>query len=178
MEIVEENHMHTTFIVNFIGTASPSTIKRLSAITHENSGKWLISKVNFIDNQVAGVIKIDLPTENASKVQNAFNETDNLICQFTDCDSSLHDKETIYTLRVDASDRAGIVNEITTVLDGQNINILDMDCHRVFIAGGGGISSSLFTAELALQLPSELSLEDVRKELELLSEDTRVMVQA
>lgn len=169
--------MHSTFIVNFIGTASPSTIKQLSAITHENGGKWLISKVNFIDNQVAGVIKIDLPSNNMATVKNAFSYTDNLICQFTDCDSSLHDKETIYTLRVDASDRAGIVNEITTVLDGQGISILDMDCHRVFIAGGGGISSSLFTAEIALKLPAQLNVDDVRRELELLSEDTRVVVQ-
>jgi len=168
--------MHTAFIVNFIGTASPSTIKRLAAITHENGGKWLISKVNFIDNQVAGVIKIDLPAENAPTVKEAFNQTDHLVSQFTECESSLHDKEAIYTLRVDATDRAGIVNEITSVLDVQGISILDMDCHRVFIAGGGGISSSVFTAELAMQLPVELAIEDVRKELEALSEDTRVII--
>ncbi|GAM63422.1 glycine cleavage system regulatory protein [Vibrio ishigakensis] len=61
--------MKTSFIVNFIGTASPSTIKRLSAITHENGGKWLISKVNFIDNQVAGVIKVEMPEVNADVVK-------------------------------------------------------------------------------------------------------------
>ncbi|GAM63421.1 glycine cleavage system regulatory protein [Vibrio ishigakensis] len=52
-----------------------------------------------------------------------------------------------------------------------------MDCHRVFLAGGGGVSSSLFTAELALKLPAEVQVEDVRKELESLSEDTRVVVE-
>ncbi|OED86065.1 glycine cleavage system protein R [Vibrio breoganii] len=170
--------MHTTFIVNFIGTASPSTIKRLSAITHENGGKWLISKVNFIDQQVAGVIKVDLPANNAETVKSAFSSTENIVCQFTDADASLHDKEEIFSLRVDSTDRAGIVNEITQVLDGQGISILDMDCHRVFIAGGGGVSSSLFTAELALKLPAELGVEDVTRELESLSEDTRVVVEA
>ncbi|GEA51016.1 transcriptional regulator [Vibrio inusitatus NBRC 102082] len=170
--------MHTTFIVNFIGTASPSTIKRLSAITHENGGKWLISKVNFIDHQVAGVIKVDLPEDNQDVVKNAFKNTEALVCQFTDADASLHDKEEIFSLRVDSNDRAGIVNEITQVLDGQGISILDMDCHRVFLAGGGGVSSSLFTAELALKLPAELAVEDVTRELESLSEDTRVVVEA
>lgn len=169
--------MKTSFIVNFIGTASPSTIKRLSAITHENGGKWLISKVNFIDNQVAGVIKVEMPAVNADVVKNAFSNAENLVSQITDSDDSLHDSNEVFSLRVDAGDRAGIVNEITQVLDSQGISILDMDCHRVFLAGGGGVSSSLFTAELALKLPAEVQVEDVRKELESLSEDTRVVVE-
>lgn len=53
--------MNTVFIVNFVGQASPATIKQLAAVTHENDGKWLISKVNFIEDQVAGVIKVELP---------------------------------------------------------------------------------------------------------------------
>ena len=80
-------------------------------------------------------------------------------------------------MRLDANDRAGIVNEITHVLDGQGISILDMDCQRVFIAGGGGVSSSLFSAKMAIKLPSELGIDDVANELEALSEDTRVIVE-
>ncbi|CAM2866513.1 glycine cleavage system protein R [Vibrio rarus] len=171
--------MHTTFIVNFIGTASPSTIKRLSAMTHENGGKWLSSKVNFIDQQVAGVIKIDVPANSEDSVKNEFLKTENLVCQFTSTDASLHDKGAIVSVRVNSNDRAGIVNEITQILDTQGVNILDMDCHRVFIAGGGnGVSSSLFTAEMALKLPAGLNIEDVTHELELLSSDTKVVVEA
>ncbi|CAM4303288.1 glycine cleavage system protein R [Vibrio neonatus] len=171
--------MQTTFIVNFIGTASPSTIKRLSSVTHENNGKWLLSKVNFIEHHVAGVIKIELPQENAQIVKEAFSKTENLTCQFADADASLHDENEIYSLRVNANDRAGIVNEITHILDKQNVTILDMDCQRVFIAGGGsGISASLFTAQLALKLPAALGLKDVTRELESLSEDTKVIINA
>ncbi|GAD79450.1 glycine cleavage system protein R [Vibrio ezurae] len=171
--------MQTTFIVNFIGTASPSTIKRLSSITHENNGKWLLSKVNFIENQVAGVIKINLPEQNAQAVKDAFSTTDSLTCQFADADAPLHDENEVFSLRVNANDRAGIVNEITHILDSQGVSILDMDCQRVFIAGGGsGISSSLFTAQLALQLPAALGLSDVTRELESLSEDTKVIIGA
>lgn len=65
--------MNTVFIVNFVGQASPATIKQLAAVTHENGGKWLISKVNFIEDQVAGVIKVELPEENADTVKEAFS---------------------------------------------------------------------------------------------------------
>ncbi len=146
--------MNSTFIVNFVGTASPSTIKRLSAITHENDGKWLISKVNFIENQVAAVIKVELPKHNEAIVKQAFETQDGLMVQFVDSDSKAHNPDQVFQVRLDSNDRAGIVNEITHVLDNQGINILDMDCQRVFIAGGGGVSSSLFTANMAIELES------------------------
>jgi len=169
--------MNTTFIVNFVGKATPATIKQLATITHENGGKWLISKVNFIENQVAAVIKIELPESNAQLVQDAFTAHPDLLVKISDADSATHDIDTIYQIRLDANDRAGIVNEITHVLDGQGINILDMDCQRVFIAGGGGVSSSLFTANIAMRIPTNVKIDDVANELEALSEDTRVIVE-
>ncbi|XAW88599.1 ACT domain-containing protein [Vibrio sp. CDRSL-10 TSBA] len=169
--------MNSTFIVNFVGTATPSTIKQLAAITHENDGKWLISKVNFIEEQVAAVIKVEVPTAKVQTVKEAFHSYPDLLVQIVDCDTAPHQSDTIYQIRLDANDRYGIVNEITHVLDNQGIHILDMDCQRVFIAGGGGVSSSLFTANLAIRLPAEIAIQDVAKELEALSEDTRVIIE-
>ncbi|OLQ90183.1 transcriptional regulator [Vibrio panuliri] len=169
--------MTTTFIANFVGKASPSTIKKLAAVTHENGGKWLISKVNFIEDQVAAVIKVEMPSENAEFVKQAFKDQPNLLVEVIDSEAHKHSAETIFQIRLDANDRAGIVNEITHLLDDQGIDILDMDCQRVFIAGGGGVSSSLFTAQIALRLPREIQIDDIAKELESLSEDTRVIVQ-
>ncbi len=168
--------MNCTFIVNFVGTATATTIKELAAITNENQGKWLISKVNFIESQVAAIIKIEVPTGNAEVVKAAFHSHPDLLVHITDCDNQTGLQEIIYQIRVDANDRFGIVNEITHLLDGQGISILDMDCQRVFLATGGGVSSSLFSSTMTLKLPSEIRIEDVIKELEALSEDTRVML--
>ncbi|MFC5077386.1 hypothetical protein VTH8203_01300 [Vibrio thalassae] len=168
----------STFIVNFVGQASPTTIKNLASVTHENGGKWLVSKVNFVEDHVAAVIKVELPTENAQAVKRAFSEQQGLLVQITDTAEHRHDQEKVFQLRLDANDRAGIVNEITQFLDGQDIRILDMDCHRVFIAGGGGIGSSLFTATMALKIPAEMQIKDVASELESLSEDTRVILES
>ena len=77
--------MNSTFIVNFIGKASPATIKQLAAVTHENDGKWLISKVNFIEDQVAGVLKVQLPAINESIVKEAFSanpDSHRAVCRF------------------------------------------------------------------------------------------------
>lgn len=170
--------MNSTFIVNFVGKATPATIKQLAAVTHENGCKWLISKVNFIEDSVAAVIKIELPADNANTVKQAFQTYPGLLVEITDADPHVHKSDAVYQVRLDANDRAGIVNEITHLLDGQGISILDMDCQRVFIAGGGGISSSLFTANVAMRLPVNIEIDDVINELEALSEDTRVTLEA
>ncbi|MEZ8384470.1 transcriptional regulator, partial [Vibrio splendidus] len=115
---------------------------------------------------------------NESIVKEAFSANPDLIVQFVDSDHTHNAQDTIHHLRLDSNDRAGIVNEVTHVLDRQGISILDMDCHRVFIAGGGGVSSSLFTSKIAVKLPIEVLIDDVVNELETLSEDTRVMIES
>lgn len=87
--------MNTVFIVNFVGQASPATIKQLAAVTHENGGKWLISKVNFIEDQVAGVIKVELPEENADTVKEAFSACQTLVVKFVDSEPHSHKEDTI-----------------------------------------------------------------------------------
>ncbi|PMI89214.1 transcriptional regulator, partial [Vibrio splendidus] len=129
-------------------------------------------------DQVAGVLKVQLPAINESIVKEAFSANPDLIVQFVDSDHTHNAQDTIHHLRLDSNDRAGIVNEVTHVLDRQGISILDMDCHRVFIAGGGGVSSSLFTSKIAVKLPIEVLIDDVVNELETLSEDTRVMIES
>ncbi len=170
--------MTCTFIVSFVGSATPATIKALSAATNENSGKWLISKVNFIEDQVAAVIKVEVPKQNADVVKEAFRANEDLLVKIVDVTEHVQLEDKIYQLRIDSNDRYGVVNEITHVLDEQDVHILDMDCQRVFVAGGGGVSSSLFTANLAMRLPVERQIKDVVSELEALSEDTRVIIES
>ena len=53
-----------------------------------------------------------------------------------------------------------------------------MDCQRVFIADGGGVSSSLFTSTMAVRLPEDVIIDDVVKDLEALSIGIRVIVES
>jgi glycine cleavage system regulatory protein len=169
--------MKNTFIVSFIGEATPKMLKSLATITHENGGKWLISKVNFIDQHVAAIIKVEVPAENADYLKTAFTEQASLTVHINECDNNHLAAETIFKLRFDSSDRAGIVNDITNLLDSQNIRVLDMNCQRIFISGIEGVANNLFSCNLSLKVPIEIAIEDVIKELESLGDDTRVMLE-
>lgn len=69
------------------------------------------------------------------------------------------------------------MNEITHLLDGQGISILDMDCN-VCLSPAWRYQLKLFTANVAMRLPVNIEIDDVINELEALSEDTRVTLEA
>jgi glycine cleavage system regulatory protein len=164
------------FIVSFIGDAVPADIHKLAAITHENGGQWITSKINYLENRVAALIKVSAPEETEKYIKEAFISQTNLSTIITDCEIDSAERNTEYKLRIDANDRAGIVNEITHLLDSQRIRVLDMNCQRIFISDKDGVNSSLFTAHISLRLPETLLITDVINELESLSEDTKVMI--
>jgi len=166
-----------TFIVSFIGTANPADIQHFAAVTHDNGGKWLVSKVNFIDDQVAALIKIQSPEETSQKIKAVFSSQSSLTVLFSQGEEHTTQHQGMYNLRIDATDRFGIVNEITHLLDNQRIRVVDMNCQRVFISSENGINTSLFSANLAIKLPNGMSIKDVVNELESLSEDTRVIIE-
>ncbi|KUI99391.1 glycine cleavage system protein R [Vibrio sp. MEBiC08052] len=164
------------FIVSFIGDAAPADIHHLAAITHENGGQWITSKINYLENRVAALIKISAPEETEMYIKDAFLSQPNLSTMITDCEPHDTEQKKEYNLRIDANDRAGIVNEITHLLDSQRIRVLDMNCQRIFISDSHGVNSSLFTAHISLRLPETLLIDDIISELESLSEDTQVMI--
>lgn len=170
--------MSDIFVVSLIGEATPNDIQQLAAITHENLGKWLVSKVNFIDNQVAGVLKVEAPKENKAAIVDAFKAYPNLTVLINDSDliGDTTD-ETEYQLRLDSDDRAGIVNDITHLLDSQRIRVLDLNSQRIFVSGNAGVSSTIFTANIRVKVPAHIAIEDVTKELEALGDNTRVMLE-
>ncbi|MCZ8487222.1 hypothetical protein O9992_01790 [Vibrio lentus] len=70
--------MNSTFIVNFVGKHHQQQSSNLLRLLTKTT-KWLISKVNFIEDQVAGVLKVQLPAINESIVKEAFSANADLI---------------------------------------------------------------------------------------------------
>ncbi|CAM3583426.1 hypothetical protein VA7868_04351 [Vibrio aerogenes CECT 7868] len=168
--------MTQTFIVSFIGNATPADIHRLTTITHENGGRWLTSKINYLEDRVAALIKVEAPEETTQYIKEAFLAQPNLLTHLTDCENQTEIRNTEYSIRIDANDRAGIVNDITHLLDSQRIRVIDMNCQRIFVSDVNGVNSNLFIAHISIRLPQNLYIHDIVNELKSLSEDTKVML--
>lgn len=164
--------MKSVFIAAFVGISSPDLIKRLASVTHEEGGKWLVSKINYLDNNISAVIKIEVPTAHKKAVQDYFASQDDLLVTFTDALETIIENQHTQ-LKVDAEDRAGIVNDISNILQKESVELIDMDSHRIGVPANG---TSVFTATLSLKLPISTNINDLAAEIEALSNDMVVTI--
>lgn len=164
--------MKSVFIAAFVGISSPDLIKRLASVTHEEGGKWLVSKINYLDAHVSAVIKIEVPAAHKKAVQDYFASQDDLLVTFTDALETIIESQHTQ-LKVDAEDRAGIVNDISNILQKESVELINMDSHRIGVPANG---TSVFTATLSLKLPLSTNIDDLAAEIEALSNDMVVTI--
>jgi len=67
-----------------------------------------------------------------------------------------------YQIRVTGVDRPGIVQRVAAVLAGRGVNVASLDSRLSFAPLSG---TPMFILEAALQIPSQLALSDLRREL-------------
>lgn len=160
--------MNATFIVSLCGTARSGLLQDIAEFTHKHGGTWKSSKVNHLEGHIAAIIKVEIPAEQVPALKEQFTVQPGLSVQFDEVKDVAPMGSSSLSLVVDANDRPGLVKEITNALDEQDVTVIDMECYRVNVTGLG---TSVFTANLKLNLPEGCEREDVMADLEELSED-------
>ncbi|MDX1303618.1 glycine cleavage system protein R [Photobacterium sp.] len=166
--------MNTQFTITIAGQDHPQLVSQLAATTHKLGGKWLVSKISRLDQQLVGIIKIEIPVASADQLKQelkALKEFHVRIVENTE-PASQSKREQI-TLKVESTDRLGIVNDISHILDNIGINIIQIENHRVALADLG---RTVFFAELAVDMPAEVSIEQLVEAVQQVEENMRVEV--
>lgn len=166
--------MNTQLTITIAGQDHPQLINQLAAKTHELGGKWLISKIHRLDNQIVGIIKVDIPNETAAQLKLEFSRLTELNARIIDVPLPMPlGKLEPLTLKVESSDRPGIVNDITKILDDIGVDIINIENHRV---GVPDLGQTLFFAELMVNVPSEINVEQLLEAVQQVEEGMRVNV--
>ncbi|GAB3526067.1 transcriptional regulator [Photobacterium proteolyticum] len=166
--------MNIQLTITIAGQDHPQLINQLAAKTHELGGKWLVSKINRLDNQIVGLIKVDIPAETAAMLKEAFNRLTDLNVRIIEAPQAAP-KGSVESLKlkVESSDRPGIVNDITNILDDIGIEIVKIENYRIGVADLG---QALFIAELMVEVPSEVNVDQLLEAVQQVEEDMRVSV--
>jgi len=159
--------MNVQIMVIVHGSEQAHLIKVLSEKTHELGGKWLNSKISHIDNYFAGLIKIEIASNNADKLIDEFKAL-NINVETTILDLLSQDKSKQFILSIDAKDRFGLVNDISEVLGENDIQIESMECHRL---GGADIGGIIFTSEFKILVADDFNKGELIKSLQTISND-------
>ncbi|MGF1687672.1 transcriptional regulator [Photobacterium japonica] len=166
--------MNTQLTITLAGDDHPQLINVLAAKTHALGGKWLISKINRLDNQVVGIIKIDIPTTAVSELKQVFMAQPSLDVRVLDTPSLVEAIPTHpVTLKIKANDRSGLVHDLSRILDEIGIGIVKIENHRIGVLDVG---KALFFAELQINVPEDIDLDQLLDALQQVDEGMVVKV--
>jgi len=164
--------MNTQFTITIAGQDHPQLVNQLAAATHDLGGKWVRSKITRLDQQVVGIIKIDIPTAAAEQLKLEFNSQKGLQIRIIDSDeSSTTGARQQIKLKVESGDRLGLIKDITHTLEDIDIKIIQIENHRVAVPEFGEL---MFFAELDLDIPTGVNIEQLVNSVEQIETNMRV----
>ncbi|WP_020394340.1 glycine cleavage system protein R [Thiolinea disciformis] len=166
--------MQTHIILTILGPDRPGLVQDLSAIFTAHQGNWTESRMVHLGGQFAGLLQVSLPSDQLIALQQALDklQTNGLQVLFAESKNSLvHEDSDLLHIEVLGLDRPGIIRDITAQLAALKVNIEELFTEQRTAPMS---SELLFFASLVLSLPKGVSADQVKKQLEDLSDQLMV----
>jgi glycine cleavage system regulatory protein len=159
-------------ILTVMANDRPGIAERLAREIEAHQGNWLESRMATMAGKFAGIVRIDVPTEQSEKIQKALQglRDEGLSVQI-ELGESIEETHETHEIEVVGNDRPGIVREVTNALASQGVNVVDLQTEIEPASMSGGF---LFRAKIEFALQQNQNLENVISALEDLSPDLMV----
>jgi glycine cleavage system regulatory protein len=166
--------MDRSFIFAIIGPDRPGLVELMSDIVIAHKGNWLDSRMASLADHFVGVARVTIPERSAEDFADALKglEQTGLRVMLEPADTVapkvLSKKLSMHLM---GHDRPGIVREISRVLNEHGVNISELNTGA---AGGPMSGETIFRANAELDLPPNLSVDNLKRDLEALSHEIMV----
>ena len=165
--------MQTSLVLTIIGDDRPGLVGTLSRVVADHGGSWQESQMARLAGKFAGILRAEVPQEQAAALQRALDElsADGLQVVVESSADSDPNSTVDVTIELVGSDRPGIVRELSQALVDQRVNIEEIRTGTSEAPMSGG---RLFTANLRIRLPVGVSTQQLQKSLEGLANEIMV----
>jgi glycine cleavage system regulatory protein len=166
-------------VITLFAEDRPGVVRLLSDTILEHSGSWLESSLARLCGQFAGIIHVGVSDSQCAQLIAALDalSADGLNVTVHSGVKELPDSNagTAIELIVEANDRPGIVEEISSALAKINVNVEQMEtsCESASMAG-----YQIFIGSLWVSLPDGCTTEHLEQALEDVSDDLIVSIVA
>jgi glycine cleavage system regulatory protein len=167
--------MSSNLVMTIIGPDRPGLVESLASIIATHGGNWLESRMEHLGGQFAGILRVQVPDESVEPMTRALRELESSqvsVVVNRGAPSEVTElAQTVLHLEVMGHDRTGIVSEITRVLAGFRINVLELETERLSAPMSGEM---MFQARARITLPPSCEEGEVQTELEHIASDLMV----
>jgi glycine cleavage system regulatory protein len=160
------NHL----IISCIGPDKTGLVDTLSKIISKHEGNWQVSSLHHLSGFFAGVIEIAVASEKSEGLINELKTINGLSCQIEMAEPDLPDVVSNLVLEITANDRAGIVQEVSSVIHHQNGNLIKLVSTKDSAAYSG---QDIFKAKVQIAI-DDTSVDNLISALEQIADDLMV----
>jgi glycine cleavage system regulatory protein len=168
--------LNVSLVMTIIGADRPGLVSRLSAVVAEHGGNWLESRMAHLGGPFAGILRIQVPSENEAPLVAALRAlaTQGLsVYAQRDTVAVTTAPHRLAVVEVVGHDRPGIVRQISEVLAQHQVNVEELTSHCESAPMSGEM---LFRATATVQLPESCPLRKLQAALEHIATDLMVEV--
>lgn len=168
--------MNQSLVLTIIGPDKPGLVESVAKTVATHGGNWLESRMAHLANQFAGIVHVQVPSDQVASLQSALValESHNLKVVVATSDGDAVGPFRSIELELVGQDRPGIVRDISAAIAAHNINVdeLETECTEAPMSG-----ERLFKANAKLRVPEGTSLGALRADLERLAHDLLVEIE-
>ena len=155
----------------------PGLVETLSSIISEHQGNWLESRLTHLAGKFAGIVHLQVGKSHVEALRQALQALQQqgwvINIEHSQVQEIGTHTPTQMQLNIVGNDRPGIIKEISQVLSKLGVNVLDLATHFESAAMS---AEALFNTQARVQLPERLDEDELRDQLENLSNDLMVEV--
>ena len=157
-------------VISCIGADQTGIVDTLSNVISEHQGNWQVSSLHHLSGFFAGVIEVAVSEKNTQSLVSALNDIDSLTCQIEIAKSNSDKVSSNLVLELTANDRAGIVQEISSVIHQQGGNLIKLVSSQASAAHTGQL---MFNAKVQVAM-NETDVDELVAALEHIADDLMV----
>lgn len=157
-------------VISCIGPDKTGLVDSLSKIIAKHNGNWQVSSLHQLSGFFAGVIEVAITAEHCEALVSELKTINGLTCQIEVAEPNLAKVNCNLVLEITANDRAGIVQEVSSVIHHQNGNLIKLVCAQESAAHSG---QEMFKAKVKISI-DENSIDELISALENIADDLMV----
>ena len=165
--------MRTSLVLTVIADDKPGIVERLADQSLETGANWEQGRMARLAGKFAGLLHVSVDREHAGTLAANLRalEAEGLTIVVADAREDPVGTVVLLTLELVGQDRPGIVRDISRVLAEHQVNIEELETDLSSAPMSGEV---LFRARAHLQVPSTVSPDRLRRQLEQLAGELMV----
>jgi len=171
--------MRTTLIITVTCPDRPGIVEKVAAAVDSHGGNWEESRMARLGGDFAGIVKVTVPAERAAELRAALaNLADETMSVTVKVAEPVAATETAAaqacSLKLAGADHEGIVHRVAAYLAAKGINVGEME---TALARAPVSAAPLFRMNALIELPADMSIEQLQAELETLGHQLGVDIE-